>query len=52
MRRPANTALVRTIVAEAIKDKEKKRVQRVITDSSLDTDLQRALEVMLLYVLV
>lgn len=37
--------IVRTLVAETKKDKEKKRVQKVVNESSLDVDLAKAIEV-------
>lgn len=36
---------MRTLVAEAKKEKEKKRVQKVVTEASLDVDLAKAIEV-------
>jgi len=33
------------VAAEALKEKEKKRVQKVVAESSLDADLEQALEV-------
>ena len=33
------------MAAEALKEKEKKRVQKVVVESSLDADLEQALEV-------
>jgi hypothetical protein len=36
---------VRALVAEARKEKEKKRVQKVVTEASLDVDLAKAIEV-------
>lgn len=60
MRRPTNWPLeevflpqkrnyqggvVRTIVTDAKKDKEKKRVQKVVAEASLDVDLAKAIEV-------
>lgn len=37
--------IVRTLVAETKKDKEKRRVQKVVNESSLDVDLAKAIEV-------
>ena len=37
--------VVRALVAEAKKEKEKKRVQKVVTEASLDVDLAKAIEV-------
>ncbi|KIM19627.1 hypothetical protein M408DRAFT_334323 [Serendipita vermifera MAFF 305830] len=36
--------IVQTLVAEAKKEKEKKRVQKVVTEASLDVDLAKAIE--------
>jgi hypothetical protein len=41
--------VVRIIVADAKKDKEKKRVQKVVAEASLDVDLAKAIEVLLLF---
>lgn len=44
-RKSAQSGFVRIVAAEALKEKEKKRVQKVVVESSLDADLEQALEV-------
>ncbi|PVF94488.1 hypothetical protein CPB86DRAFT_876346 [Serendipita vermifera] len=43
-KRGVQGGVVRTLVSEAKKEKEKKRVQKVVTEASLDVDLAKAIE--------
>jgi len=44
--------IVRTLVAETRKDKEKRRVQKVVNESSLDVDLAKAIEVSIILLIL